>query len=210
MDDIQRNAEDDLKVVMMPSGSAFYCHEKEVQYFNDRGQRYLKDNHFTNISDLQDLDRLIITELLVWRWEMWVSQNRDYWGDPIDEVAYARQIKEHSAEIRQLKKALGIDKETRDRQRGEDSVDAYLAALRQRAREFGYMRNMQAAKSIELFQQLSALVDLYKNCDEQERREQKCTLEDILSWLDTIAIPEFRIIDEKFRHEQQRTWVQKQ
>jgi hypothetical protein len=202
--------DDDLRAVVMPSGSAFYCHEREVQYFNDRCRKYLKDNHFTNISDLQDLDRLIITELLVWRWELWVSQDRDYWREPIDQVALARQIKDHSAEIRQLKKALGIDKETRDRQRGEDSVDAYLNALRERAKEFGYMRDTQHAKAIETMQQIIAVIGLHQNCDEQEQREQKCTQQDIFTWLIEEVIPEFNAIDEEFRSTSQKMWIQKQ
>jgi hypothetical protein len=202
--------DDDLRPVKMPSGSSFFCHATEVQYFNDRCRKYQSDNHFTNISDLQDLDRLIISELLVWRWGVWVSQGKDYYGDSIDEVALARQIKDHSAEIRQLKRALGIDKETRDRQRGEDSVEAYIRALGARAREFGYMRDEQSGKSIELFQQLTALIDLHLNCDAQERREQGCTVEDIMKWIIEKAIPEFQQIDEHFRQTQQRMWVQKQ
>lgn len=206
----QQNVEDDMRVVPLPSGSAFKVHNSELGYFMDRCDRYLKDNHFTNISDIQDIDRLIITELLVWRWEIFVSQNTDYWGDEIDEVAYARQIKDHSAEIRQLKRALGLDKETRDKERGEDSVDAYINALRRRAKEFGYMRDEQSAKSIELFQQLSALVMLYHNCDDGERHEQHCTEADILKWITQEAIPEFQKIDEEFRDKKQRMWIQKQ
>jgi hypothetical protein len=206
----QQNVEDDMKVVPLPSGSAFKVHNSELGYFMDRCDRYQKDNHFSNISDIQDIDRLIITELLVWRWEIWVSQNHDYWGDEIDEVAYARQIKDHSAEIRQLKKALGLDKETRDKQRGEDSVDAYINALRQRAKEFGYMRDEQSAKSIELFQQLSALVTLYHNCDDGERHEQKCTEAHIIAWITDKAMPEFEEIDEEFRDKKQKMWIRKQ
>lgn len=201
---------DEMKVVPLPSGSAFKVHNSELGYFMDRCDRYQKDNHFSNISDIQDIDRLIITELLVWRWEIWVSQNHDYWGDEIDEVAYARQIKDHSAEIRQLKKALGLDKETRDKQRGEDSVDAYINALRQRAKEFGVMRDEQSAKSIELFQQVSALITLYHNCDDGERHEQKCTEKDIIKWLTESAVPEFERIDEHFRDTKQRMWIRKQ
>lgn len=206
----QQNVEDDMKVVPLPSGSAFKVHNSELGYFMDRCDRYQKDNHFTNISDIQDIDRLIITELLVWRWEIWVSQNHDYWGDEIDEVAYARQIKDHSAEIRQLKKALGLDKETRDKQRGEDSVDAYINALRQRAKEFGYMRDQQTAKAIELFQELSARITLHLKCDDQERREQRCTEHDIIEWISKQAIAEFEEIDQHFRDVNQKTWIRRQ
>jgi hypothetical protein len=48
------------------------------------------------------------------------------------------------------------------------------------------------------------------NCDAQERREQGCTVEDIMKWIIEKAIPEFQQIDEHFRQTQQRMWVQKQ
>lgn len=198
---------DNLSPVMLPSGGLFNVHDKEVQWFNDRRTKYLQDNHFTNISDLQDLDRLLTTELLVWRWSIWVSQKSDYWGDPIDENAWQKAIKEHSAEIRQLKKSLGLDKESRDKQKGEGSPAHYLENLRERAKHFGYMRNEQSNKAIELFQQLKALLVLHDNCDEQEQIEQKITAEEFLSWIRETAIPEFDEIDEKFRSEQQTYWI---
>lgn len=204
------NKEDNLSLVVTPSGTKFYVHDSEVQYFNDRVKKYQNDNHFTNISDLQDLDRLIISELMVWRWGMWVSQKRDYWGEAIDENAWQKAIKEHSAEIRMLKKALGVDKETRDKQRGEGSFEEFLKQLRSRAGEFGVMRNEQAAKAIELFQQLKALIVLYDNCDEEERRQQHVTLNDLLDWIRNTAMPEFDEIDEKFRSGSQKYWIEKQ
>lgn len=202
----QMNKDDNLSPVRMPSGSIFYVHDKEVQYFNDRVKKYLSDNVFTNISDLQDVDRLIIAELLIWRWGVWVSQKRDYWGEAIDENVWQKAIREHSAEVRQLKKSLGIDKETRDKQRGEGSIDDYLQKLRQRALALGYTRDKQTAKAIELFMQLEAIITLYRNCDDKERAEQKATKDDVIQWIEQIAIPEFKVIDEAFR-KNQRMWI---
>lgn len=204
------NKEDGLKIVVLPSGAKFFVHETEVSYFNERVKKYQSDNHFTNMSDLQDLDRLVMEELLVWRWGMWLSQKRDYWGEPVDENSWQKAVKDHSAEIRQLKKSLGLDKETRDKTKGEGSVDAYLNSLRARAKEFGVMRNEQASKAIELMMQVKALVTLYDNCDEQERAEQHITLEDFMEWLHTTAIPEFDIIDANFRATSQTYWIRKQ
>lgn len=197
----------DLKSVLLPSGGQFQVHISELKWFNDRRLKYLSDNHFTNISDLQDLDRLLISELLVWRWGIWLSQKSDYWGDPIDENNWAKAVKDHSSEIRQLKKSLGLDKETRDRQKGEGSISQYIENLRSRAREFGYKRNEEASKAIELFQQLKALLVLHDNTDEQERIEQKIRVEDLLDWIRHVAIPEFDEIDGKFRDTEQKYWI---
>jgi hypothetical protein len=201
------NKSDGLCPVMLPSGGLFYVHEREVAFFNDRCKKYQSDNHFTNVSDLMDLDRLLIAELLIWRWGNWVSQKRDHWGDPIDENAYQKMIREHSGEVRMGKKALGLDKETRDKIRGEDSVDAYIKGLRRRAKEFGYMRNAQAAKAIELWQELASIIILYNNCDKEEREQQHCTPEEIMTWIADIGVPSFNAIDEEFRRTSQKTWI---
>lgn len=192
--------------VELPSGTVFYVHDLEEEYFKQRTTKYVSDNDFQNVSDFQDVDRLLILELLCMRWGMWVSMQRDYWGEAVDENSLQKSLKEHSAEIRQLKKSLGLDRETREKIRGEDSVENYLAKLRQRALHFGYMRNKQAAKAIELFMDLDALITLHDNCDEKERVEQGVQVDDVVRWIRDEAIPRFRLIDEEFRKEQQ-TWI---
>lgn len=200
------NDEEEMEHVTLPSGASFTVHTSEAQYFRTRCSKYLSDNDFQNISDFQDVDRLLVLELLCHRWSNWISRQRDYWGDPVDENTLQKSLKDHSTEIRQLKKSLGLDRETREKVRGEDSVENYLARLRQRAKHFGYMRNKQTAKAIELWMDLRAIYTLYKNCDERERIEQHCTLEEIFSWLENEAFPAFDLIDQEFRKEQ-TTWI---
>jgi hypothetical protein len=192
--------------VELPSGAIFHVHDLEAEYFKKRAEKYLSDNDFQNMSDFQDVDRLLILELLCMRWGMWVSMQRDYWGEGVDENALQKSLKEHSSEIRQLKKSLGLDRESREKVRGENSVDTYLARLRERALHFGYMRNKQSAASIELFMDLDALITLHDNCDERERIELGVQTEDVLRWIRDTAIPRFRAIDEEFRKEQ-TTWI---
>lgn len=210
-DEVDRlNSEDNLAPVRLPSGGLHYVHDREVAYFDERRDRYQKDNHFTNISDLQDLDRLLMVELLVQRWSTFLSQKRDYWGDPVDENALQKAIKDHSGEIRLLKRALGLDKETRDKVKGEGSVDAYIGALRQRAHEFGVMRNDQAAKAIELWQQLLGTITLYEKCDTDERIEQHCTPEEVVDFIREVLRPQFEEVDAVFREGKQKMWIRKQ
>lgn len=197
--------------VTLPSGAQFYVlTQDEVDYVNDRVTRYLKDNHFINVSDLQDVDRMVTMEVLVHRWTLWVSRQKDYWDDDIDEKAFRASINDYSTEVRQLKKSLGIDKLTRDKQRGDDSVTEYLAQLRIRAKEFGVMRESQLNKALELFNQLKMLVTLHDNTDETEKREMRCTTDDVLEWLRQVAFPEFDIIDEHFKTAKQKFWIRKQ
>lgn len=151
--------------VTLPSGALFSVHMKEFQYFKDRSSKYLTDNDFQNVSDYQDLDRLMIAELLCYRWGLWISSQRDYWGETVDENTLQKALKEHSAELRQLKKTLGLDRETREKVRGEDSVENYLAQLRLRAKHFKHkLRYPQAAKATELFMELKGIITLHQNC----------------------------------------------
>lgn len=202
--------DDELRPVMLPSGGLFQVYDREVGYFQERVKKYLNDNHFTNVSDLATLDQVLMGEMLVWRWMNWVTQQKDYWGDPVDEAGMAKTIKDMSNELRQLKSALGIDKITRDRQRGEESVSAYIANLKIRAKEFGVNRERMSSKAIELFQQLKAEITLYDNCTEDERKELGKTLPEILDWIRNQAIPEFDAIDAHFRENQQKYWIREQ
>lgn len=200
--------------VRLPSGATFYVlTQDEAEYLNERVRRYMAENRFINISDHQDIDKMVTFELFVQRWSLWLSRGQDYFGDdiePSEQRVLADRISSYSTELRQLKKNLGIDKVTRDRQRGDDSTAAYLDQLRIRAREFGIMRNEQFAKAIELFQQLNALIVVHDNSDELERKEQSVTQEDIFEWIREVALPEFQAIDEQFRGESQRMWVRRQ
>lgn len=199
--------EDGLPVTL-PSGVVFYVlTSSEVDYVKDRVKRYLTDNKFSNVADLQTLDQVITLETLVFRWSLWLSRQKDYWDDDIDEKSFRSSVNDYVGEIRQIKKSLGIDKVARDKAKGEDSVHEYLANLRERAMAFGVHRDNQTAKAIELFQQLKMLLTLSENCDAIEQREMHCTPDDVMEWIKTVAIPEFDQIDAYFRETNQRTWV---
>ncbi len=197
--------------VRLPSGASFLVlTSSEADYINERAKRYLEDNKFVNVSDFQDVDTMLRLELFVHRWSNWLSKGENYLGEPQDVKQLSKQVQEYSQELRQVKKNLGIDKPSRDKVKGEDSVVVYLDNLQRRAKEFGIMRNDQFNKIIELFQELKGLIIYHTNCDLEERKENHVTQEDVLDWIRTVAIPEFDAIDEKFKKEKQQTWIRKQ
>lgn len=200
---------EDTRPVTLPSGALFYVYPQEVAYFQERVKRYTSDNHFTNVADFQDIDRMLIMELLCWRWGTWISQQTDYWKEPTD-PGLARTLTTTSAELRALKKALGIDKETRDKQRGEDSVAAYVENLRIRAREFGVMREKQLDRALELFNDLKRIMTLHDNSDTEERHEQHVEEKDVFKFIREHIIPEFDEVDAHFREHTQKMWIREQ
>lgn len=195
------SALEDMRPVILPTGTIHNIHKSEVDGFNDRMQRYQDDNKFTNHSDLSDLDRLLVLEQLVLRWSNWLSTGYNYRGDRVNDKETHEQIKNLSGEVRNIKKSLTIDKESRDKQKAHDDVSAYIANLKFRAKHFGYKRNEEFAAMMEIFQELRAKVGLYERTDDRDRKEQKVNLEDIHKWLRDECFPLLDEIDRKFRNE---------
>lgn len=197
--------------VVLPSGVVQPAlNDDEAEYLTERVARYHTDNALSNISDLQDLDRMLVMEMLVHRWGIWVAQRCDYDGRAIDEAFYQRQMNAYSTELRQLKKLLGLDKPARDRTRGEGSVQHYWEQLGARAKAFGIMRVTQLDKALELTNQLIGLVTFHHNATPEEREEFHVTSDDIVEWVETVYRPEFQAIDAHFRANDQTYWVRSQ
>jgi hypothetical protein len=196
--------------VSLPSGAVYYVlTSHEEHYLLDKIERYLTDNHFVNVSDVQDIDRMIVFELLIHRWTLWLSKGRDYFNEDINIKQYSEMAHGYSTEVRQLKKSLGVDKSTRDRTRGDDSVAALWDNLARRAKEFGYKRNEEAVAAITAMQRIKAMLQFHANCDETERKENRCETADVLEVIND-EVSKFDAIDEAFRHNVQTYWVRDQ
>lgn len=196
--------------VKLPSGAVYYVlTDEEQRYLVDRITRYLHDNHFVNVSDVQDIDKMITFELLIHRWTLWLSKGRDYYDEDINIKQYSEMVHGYSTEVRQIKKALGVDKSTRDRTRGDDSIASLWSNLQRRAAEFGVKRNEELVQVVTSFQRLKAIMTFYDNCDALERKENACEIADVVEVLRQ-EIRKFDAIDEQFKFEKQSLWVRSQ
>lgn len=195
--------------VELPSGSRWtVLTEDEKEYVLTKSDQYQEHNRFQNVSDMQDLDRIVQLETLIWRWNQWISLERDYFGRVELDPRLQENALKAMKEVRDLKKNVGVDKASRDKERGE-SVASYIENLGMRAKEFGVMRDDQAEKAVTLFRELLSLVVLHDNCTEDERRKQGVKPEEILAWVRRVK-PEFDEIDEKFREGSQKMWIRDQ
>lgn len=206
IDSEEDEAEEDLGIeVTTPSGNKIVVlNQGECDYYEQVAKRYQSDNKFSNVSDILELDRILLLELMCHRWGLWLLSGQDYQGRKINPTEIQKSIKDYSSEIRDIKRALGIDKRTRDADSGE-SVAAYVQNLTIRAKEFGVKRNNEAIKAITILKELEGLITLYENSSPAERKEFNCELEDIKEWIKR-KIPEFNAIDESFR-KNQKIWV---
>lgn len=189
-----------------PSGSTLPLQTaEEHQWYEDRRDRYLQDNAFPNVSDLQDLDRLLLLEMMTYRWGLWLAQGFDYLYARVNENDLQDNIKKYSTELRLLKIALGIDKATRDKEKGENLAE-YVQKILDRAKEFGYHRNEQYEIVVTKFYALKSMILTYDRCDDEERRLLDLSIENILDWIRTNVVAEMDQHAAAFR-KQQAIWV---
>lgn len=198
-----------LYTVISPTGSELNLQTvEEANKYEDIRDRYIRDNAFPNVSDLQDLDRLLVLEMMVYRWQLWLTQGFDYQQARIDESAIKSAVKEYSTETRLLKLALGIDKATRDKEKGESLAD-YVSKLLERAKIFGYHRNRQYEKSVTAFWKLRSMVMTHDRCDPEERTLLDLSPESIIEYIRTDIIPEWDDMEAAFRKDQ-AIWIRDQ
>lgn len=196
-----------LYAVTTPTGSDLNLQtEGEAKWYERQRDRYLTDNRFTNVSDLEDLSRLLTLEIMVYRWTTHLTQGFDYLAGRVNESELKTAIKEYSTEIRQLKSSLGIDRAQRERDKGE-TVGDYVATLLRRAKEFGVHRDGQYSKAVTYIWELISMVQTHDRCDDQERRELDLTEASIIQWVRDTLIPEWDVMNKAFR-ENQKVWIQ--
>lgn len=195
-----------LYTVLTPTGSELHLQTKEeAEWYESRRDRYLRDNMFPNVSDLQDLDRLMMLEALIYRWGLWMAQGFDYLYSRVDENQLKNAIKDYSVEARLIKQSLGIDKATRDKEKGE-SISDYTDKLLQRAKLFGYHRNKQYELAVTKIYELRSMVSTMDRCDEEERRLLDLSDASIIEWIRTKLIPDWDELSASFR-KTQAIWI---
>lgn len=190
--------------VVGASGAVFeVIHEAERDYWNQARERYLEQYRFDNISDLQDLDKVVLGETLSFRWGSWLARESDYDGRSIEEIAdkIKKQKNDLDREVRILKEGMGLNRAHRQDSE-QQSVADYIENLLKRAKEFGIHRDEQVTKAIDLLHEIFTQVGMWKRGDEEERAHLKVNPEEILDWIDTVARSEFNAIDDAFRKNQ--------
>ncbi len=198
--------EDAFVVVEGAAGTAYHLlNMEEGRWFELSLDRYTEQYHFENIADLQDLDRLLGLELLSYRYANWLLRESDYDGNPFDDKAVREHKDKVDKEIRGIKQHMGVGRKTRVESESQ-SVSDYLQDLLGRATEFGFHRDEQNAKILNLFMELKKLIGLHQRTDEEEQKELGVSLEDIYVWIVDVAIPEFDRLDDHFRVNQ-RMWI---
>lgn len=179
----------------------------EQRWFRAAKEKYLTENKFDAATDQQDVDRLLILELLMFRWTQHLASGYDYQKNLIDDDLLRKQVKEQSDVITKLKQSLGLDKKARDAALNEGNFATWFADVKRRAKLFGIHRENQLNVALSLMQELSGIIGAYDRSDEEERRKLGFETEsDIVAWIRESMLPDFRAIDEYFIENEQKLW----
>lgn len=185
-------------------------HDREKKFYEQARDKYTSENVFSAASDLRGVDRLILFETQVYRWQWQLAAGKDYDDVPIEpseEIALRRSIKETEQMISQLQNDLGLTKVQRDKAGSAESVAEYITNLKLRAKEHGVRRDKQVGRAIELINELIAICGSYTRANENERRKLGFeSAEDIVEWVLEVAQPRYNEVDEAYR-QNQKMWI---
>lgn len=180
----------------------------EARWFDSTRDSYLDQLHFSETTDLRDLDRLLVLELMVFRWTQQLAAGQDYIGMEIDEEKIRKNIKEYSESVNKVKESMGLNKKARDDAANSGDFATWLAELKTRAKAFGVHREHQLSKALVLMNELMSIVTAYDRSDPEERDKLGFETEkDIVDWIRSTMAPEFRAVDQHFREHDQRYWI---
>lgn len=185
--------------------------ELEAEWYNESRDSYLEQTKFTDATDLRDLDRLLILELMIFRWTQHLAAGVDYEGFEVKSEDIRRNIKEYSDQLNKVKESMGLNKKARDDAANDGNLAAYISDLKSRAKIFGIHRERQLTVALTLFNELSGIIGSYDRSDKEEREKLGFPDEhSILEWLRHVALPKYKQLDEHFRTHEQRYWVRDQ
>lgn len=142
--------------------------DKEKKFYEDARDKYLSENKFTAASDMRALDRLLLMEVQMFRWQWQLAAGVNYeleFLDAAEEAAIRRSVRETAPLISAVQNDLGLTKAQRDADQHE-SVGKYITQLKIAAKEFGVMREKQLGKAIELTKELFNVAGAYKRSNE--------------------------------------------
>lgn len=182
--------------------------ESEQRWYKKTREDYGKQLRFTDTTDLRDLDRVLLIELMLFRWGNWLSQGADYTGFEVDEDKLRMQLRQFNDQLTKVKESMGLAKRIRDAATAEGNFSAFITDLKMRAKQFGLHRENQLQEALVWMNDLSAIVGVFDRSDREEREKIGFETEaDILNWIRHEMLPAYKAIDEHFRENEQKMWT---
>lgn len=170
----------------------------EAELYTRSRDRYIEEYGFHRMNDMMLLGSILAQQIEMFRAEGALQ-------DETKAPAAHSKLMKATDQVRELEKALGIDKKTRDAG-GQHTLDAFIAQLKRGARAHG-IHIAERTKWIEGFiMELSWRVRLLKNGDAEDRRLEGLTEQTVIDWCEQ-QIEEFHSKEKEWAHEVGKVFV---
>jgi hypothetical protein len=206
--------------VDLPAGGPLLLHSvDEVDLWEESSKRYMQDYQLTQQNDLLLLGAILSQQLAMFRAQQrmnGMAPKLDDQGHPtgeyvrrelkVNEMGAAQStIVKASTEIRELEKALGIDKKTREAG-GAHTIQNYVSTLKSAARQYGVhlSKRMQAYEKVMMDARWR--LRLMRNGDPEDRSYHKLTPQNICDWLEE-ELRKLEELDQQYAKEKHAVFV---
>lgn len=154
-------------VVTLPAGGNLTLSDAdEVTMWQDAANTYVQDYGLVKTNDLVLLGALLSQQLAMYR-----AQRKLNDDDATVRSNAQKEIVKASQEIREVEKALGIDRKSREAG-GKDTIDDYLTRAKRAAHAKG-IRISERVKEYEAFNmRLRTMIRVLRNCDVEDRAHE--------------------------------------
>jgi hypothetical protein len=201
--------------VELPGGGVLHLQtQDEVDLWENSRERYIQSYGLNEQNDLLLLGAVLSQQLAMFRAQQRMNGMEaefDSSGLPTGRYVKSQNLKasdvtaaqniitKAAAEIRELEKALGIDKKTRE-QGGQETVRGYVATLKAAAREYGLHVSERMKRYEGVCMEARWKLRLLRNGDAEDRAYHHLTPDTLLEWLER-ELAELEQFDQQFgRH----------
>jgi hypothetical protein len=206
--------------VDLPAGGTLMLHSvAEVDLWEESSRRYMQDYQLNQQNDLLLLGAILSQQLAMFRAQQRMNGMKpklDDKGVPTGEYVRAElkvnemgaaqsTIIKASVEIRELEKALGIDKKTRE-QGGAHTVQNYVTTLKKAARQYGIQLNKRMQAYEKVMMDARWKLRLLRNGDPEDRSYHKLTPQTICEWLED-ELAKLEELDRQYAREKHAVFV---
>lgn len=187
---------DDHTVEMPGGGGLMWLQSREeVDRWQTLEGQYVSQYDLRKVNDLTNLGTLLVQQVNLYRAQMALSgrvPQLDEEGLPtgkmVSRVLKPAEVKAHqeavniaSKEIREIEKAMGIDKKSRD-QAGDESLRGWLVVMKERAHRYGVHVTGRTKRYEEFVMELRWRLRLNEIGDTEDKVYEDCTNDGLLKW----------------------------
>lgn len=183
--------------VELPAGGLLHLQTPdEVQFWQDSLARYTEDYTLLKQNDLITLGQLLQQQVLLFRFQTQINgmepeldpndvptgKYKRVTLTPTEVATIQKAMTACSTEMRELEKALGIDKKTRE-QGGTHTVDSYIKAVKRAGHTRGVHIAERTIEYEKVVNELRVRLRMLYQGDKEDRAYHSITPKTILDWL---------------------------